>query len=141
MRSSGPIDSQNRSWSGRLALQVESSQPQSFSAGFELKGNAKAGELALTNPLGGTVALLTWAPGVASLRSGGQVRDFQSLDELVATATGAAIPVAALFDWLAGTNTPVPGWQADLSQLPQGRMRAQRSQPAPAADLRLALDR
>jgi outer membrane lipoprotein LolB len=56
-------------------------------------------------------------------------------------ATGSAIPVAALFDWLEGRNTAVPGWQADLSELGQGRLRAQRMQPPPAADLRVVLDR
>ena len=50
----------------------------------------------------------------------GQTREFDSVDALVAHATGAAIPVAALFDWLRGIDTPVPGWQADLSQLAAG---------------------
>jgi outer membrane lipoprotein LolB len=60
---------------------------------------------------------------------------------LVAHATGAAIPVAALFDWLRGIDTPVAGWKADLSLLSQGRLRAQRLEPPPPADLRFVLDR
>jgi outer membrane lipoprotein LolB len=128
-------------WSGRLALQVEDQPSQSFAAGFELRGRADAGELTLYNPLGGTLAALTWAPGSATMRSGGQVRQFDSIDALVAGATGTAIPVASLFDWLSGSNTPVPGWEADLSQLAQGRLRARRVAPAPAADLRVALDK
>lgn len=138
---SGPVDAQLGPWSGRLALQVEDNQSQSFSAGFELKGTAKAGELLLFNPLGGMLAALSWGPGFATLRGNGQARDFDSVDTLVAHATGSAIPVAALFDWLRGTNTPVPGWQADLSQLESGRLRAQRTQPPPPADLRVVLDR
>jgi outer membrane lipoprotein LolB len=137
----GPVDAQTGPWSGRLALQVEDNQSQSFSAGFELKGSARAGELTLFNPLGGTLAALSWSPGSATLLGNGEPRQFDSVDALVAHATGAAIPVAALFDWLRGTNTPVPGWQADLSQLEAGRLRAQRTQPPPPADLRVVLDR
>jgi outer membrane lipoprotein LolB len=128
-------------WSGRLALQVEGNQSQSFSAGFELKGNPQSGELTLSSPLGGTFAILTWAPGSATLRSGGQTREFESVDALVAHATGSTIPVAALFDWLRGTPTAVAGWQADLSLLGQGRLAARRTEPTPVADLRVALDR
>jgi outer membrane lipoprotein LolB len=140
-RTSAPIATGSGPWSGRLALQVEENQSQSFSAAFELKGSAQAGELALQTPLGSTLALLSWAPGSATLRANGQTRDFESVDALVAHATGAAIPVAALFDWLRGIDTPVAGWKADLSLLSQGRLRAQRLQPPPSADLRLVLDR
>ena len=128
-------------WRGRLALQVEDQPSQSFSAGFELRGRAEAGELTLYNPLGGTLAALSWAPGSAMLRSGDQVRQFDSIEALVAGATGTSLPVGSLFDWLAGTNTPVAGWDADLSQLPQGRLQARRHSPAPAADLRVALEK
>lgn len=128
-------------WSGRLALQVKDEASQSFAAMFELRGTAEAGELTLTSPLGGTLAVLAWAPGTATLRSNGKVRSFPSVDALVTQATGAAIPLAALFDWLRGRNTPVPGWSANLSQLPQGRISAVRHDPQPQADLRVALDR
>jgi outer membrane lipoprotein LolB len=128
-------------WSGRLALEVEEKQGQSFSASFELKGSAAAGELALYSPLGGTLAVLAWAPGLAKLRANGQARDFESVDELVTHATGAAIPVAALFDWLRGVDTPVRGWKTDLSLLGQGRLRAERFEPPPRTDLRVILDR
>lgn len=129
------------SWTGRLGLQVESDKPQSFSAGFELKGNAGTGELVLLSPLGSTLAVLAWSPGNATLTSEGKTQNFPSLEALAQQATGTPLPVAALFDWLAGTNTPVPGWQADLSQVPQGRLSAKRFDPQPAAQLRLVLDR
>jgi outer membrane lipoprotein LolB len=135
-----PPSEATNSWSGRLALQVEDPRAQSFAAGFELTGNAQAGEMKLTNPLGGTLAVLAWAPGSAMLRSGNETRQFSSLEALAAQVTGTPIPVAALFDWLRGIHTPVPGWQADLSQLAQGRLRAQRTDPLPIADLRLAFD-
>ncbi len=131
----------NSFWSGRLAVTVDADPSQSFSAGFELKGNASAGELSLYNPLGSTLAMLAWAPGSATLRSDKQTRDFGSLDDLVRQAIGTAIPVAALFDWLQGIDTPVPGWQADLSQLARGRLVARRSVPTPTAELRLALEK
>ena len=140
-KASGPADPQAGPWSGRLALTVEGNQAQSFSAGFELKGSASAGELTLFSPLGGTVAMLAWAPGSATLRSNGQAREFPSVEALVAHATGAPLPVAALFDWLRGSDTPVAGWQADLSQLPDGRRRARRLDPQPRADLRVVLER
>lgn len=128
-------------WTGRLALQVEDKPSQSFSAGFELRGQATTGELTLLNPVGGTLAVLSWAPGAATLKASGQAQQFASVDALVEHATGSAIPMTALFDWLAGANTAVPGWKADLSQLGQGRLQALRQQPAPAVDLRVILDR
>ena len=108
---------------------------------FELRGSAESGELTLTSPLGSMLAVLAWAPGSADLRNNGQTRGFASVDALVAQATGAAIPVAALFDWLRGPTRRCAGWQADLSQLAEGRLRAHRSEPTPPADLRVVLDR
>jgi outer membrane lipoprotein LolB len=127
---------------GRLALAVQDQPSQSFSAGFELRGRAEQGSLSLYNPLGGTVAVLRWRPGSAVLESPGQPpREFPSVEAMVQQATGAPVPVTALFDWLEGVNTPVPGWQADLSSVADGRLRAQRKSPPPEADLRLVLDR
>ncbi len=137
---SGPIDAVSGPWTGRLALQVEDKPGESFSAGFELKGTARAGELSLFSPLGGTAAVLQWEQGGATLRSNGETRQFRSIDVLVSQMTGAAIPVAALFDWLRGIETRVEGWQADLSQLAQGRVMARRHEPTPRADLRLVLE-
>ena len=128
-------------WRGRLALQVENEPSQSFSAGFELRGRPDAGELMLYNPLGGTIAALNWGPGTATLRSGGNAWNYQSIDALAVAATGTAIPVSSLFDWLAGNHALVPGWEADLSQLGQGRLHARRVAPTPVADLRIALDK
>lgn len=126
-------------WTGRLALTVEGGQP--FAAGFELKGGPSAGELSLYTPLGGTAGVLSWAPGSATLRSGNSSpRQFDSLDALVAEVTGTPLPVAALFDWLEGKPTEVPGWRVDVSQVAQGRLRAQRSTPPPLADLRVAFE-
>lgn len=139
-RATVPADPVAGPWSGRLALQVQDQASQSFSASFELKGSARAGELTLFSPLGNILGLLAWEPGAATLRANGQSRQFESVDAALAQVTGSAIPVAALFDWLRGINTAVPGWRADLSQLGQGRLAAKRLQPLPEADLRVVLE-
>jgi outer membrane lipoprotein LolB len=136
-----PADPQAQVWTGRLALTVEGNQSQSFSAGFELQGRPETGQLTLFNPLGGTLAVLAWSPGAATLRSGDKVQQFESVEALAVQATGAPLPITALFDWLRGVETPVAGWQADVSQVAQGRLRAQRNAPPPVAELRVAFER
>ena len=125
------------SWNGRLALQVEGEQAQSFSASFELRGSPERGELSLFSPLGSTAAQLHWEPGAAVLKANGQERQYASIEELSADAPGTPLPLAALFEWLAGRAAEVPGWQADLSRVADGRLTARRSQPTPAAELRV----
>lgn len=88
------------------------------------------------------LGVLRWSPGEAVLDSGnGKVQRFSSVDELMAQATGTAVPVAALFAWLLGNPVSVSGWSADLSRHAEGRISAKRIQPAPQADLRVILDR
>ncbi len=127
-------------WRGRLALRIEAAEPSAFFASFELSGHAGAGELLLSSPLGSTLAQLRWNPQQALLRSNGETRAFDSLAALAEEATGTAIPIAALFAWLQGQPAAADGWQADLSQLAEGRLLARRSVPAPAAELRLILE-
>ncbi len=127
-------------WSGRLALQVEDQASQSFSALFELRGNPQNGGLVLISPLGNRLAQLDWRDGHAQLSTGTQdVRSSDSLDNLLQEVTGARIPVAALFEWLRGSQSSAPGWQADLSGIENGRLVARRFEPAPPATLRIAL--
>ncbi len=135
----GQNGAQNQAWSGRISLQVQSEPPQAFFAGFELRGSPAQGELVLNSPLGTSLAVLRWAPGEAVLDSGGQVQRFASVDELIEKATGAAVPLPALFDWLAGKNTALNGWNADLSQQLEGRISASRTTPQPRTDLRIVL--
>lgn len=136
------FDTETDRWSGRLGLTVASEPPQSFSAGFSLSGSAEAGELSLTSPLGSTLAVLRWQPGEALLSQGEQsTRRYESIEALAAEVTGAPIPVRALFAWLHGTPQAVDGWNADLSQLTSGRLRAERMVPPPTALLRIVLDR
>jgi outer membrane lipoprotein LolB len=128
-------------WHGRLAVRVESDQPQSFSAEFELTGNAQAGALTLYTPMGSTAAALSWSTQTAVMRTQGDVRSFESLDALIKQAVGTEIPVAALFAWLEGENMIAAGWSADLSQHANGRITARRAQPVPLAELRLVLEK
>ena len=134
------LPGQAAQWAGRLALRVDSDQTQSFSAGFALKGNAQAGELSLYSPLGSTIAQLVWTPGDARLRSGGKEQIFDSLEALTRQATGTELPVASMFQWLAGKPASAAGWEAELGELSQGRLVARRSAPPPVVVMRLVLE-
>jgi outer membrane lipoprotein LolB len=140
-RAAAPGGLKSELWTGRISLQVQGEPVQSFSASFELKGRAERGELSLISPLGNVLGVLRWSPGEALLDSGnGKVQRFASVDELMAQATGAAVPLGALFAWLQGDNAAASGWSADLSRYQDGRISAKRTEPAPQADLRVVLD-
>ena len=136
-------DLEKELWTGRISLHVKSEPEQFFSAGFELKGTSDQGELKLISPLGSMLGVLRWSPGEALFDSGnaGNVQRYDSIDTLMAQTTGAAVPLAALFAWLQGNGAQVNGWSADLSRHGEGRIFAIRTQPQPAVDLRVALDR
>jgi outer membrane lipoprotein LolB len=125
-------------WTGRLSLQVDGDPAQSFSALFDLRGTPVRGSLVLTTPIGSTLAELSWSPEEAVMRSGNETRRYDSVEALILAATGASIPVDALFGWLDGRDEQVAGWRADLQQVASGRLRAVRESPSPRADLRIA---
>lgn len=127
-------------WSGRLGLQVNSEPPQSLQASFELQGNPQSGELTLLNPIGGVLARLSWTPQQATLERGNERWTQPSVEALAQQLAQTPLPVQALFDWIEGRAVVHAGWQPDLSALGEGRILAQRSQPAPAAQLRIVLD-
>lgn len=135
-----PAEGATQSWSGRLGLVIASDPPQRFHAGFELTGDAQSGELRLSSPLGSILAELKWRPDEALLVQDGQTHAFPSVDALSAAVTGTAVPLQALFAWLRGVPEEVPGWQADLSGLSDGRLLARRLSPLPGAELRVILD-
>ncbi|UCU98383.1 lipoprotein insertase outer membrane protein LolB [Acidovorax radicis] len=135
------IAAEEPAWSGRIALQVEDQSSQSFSAMFELHGNAQNGGLVLLSPLGSRLAQLDWQNGHAQLQSGQETRSSDSLDSLLQEVTGTRIPIEALFGWLQGVQVSATGWQADLSGIASGRLTARRDDPAPKATLRIALTR
>ncbi len=121
-------------WQGRMSLTVHQTPVQHVAAAFELEGNATQGELSLFSPLGHASLVLRWSPGQAQWMQNGQTRSFASLSEMTLAATGADLPLNALFDWLAGRDQAVPGWTLERSGS-GGRWSAQRSQPAPAVTL------
>lgn len=131
-------------WHGRLALHLAADQgatpADSLSAGFELSGSARRGQLALFTPLGTTLAVLSWTEQSASLRAQGEKREFDSLAGLSRQVLGTEVPVPALFAWLRGEAVEVAGWRADLSAWASGRIMAQRAQPAPQAELRVVFE-
>ncbi len=136
-----PVSDALRSqWSGRLALRIDSEPAQSLHAAFDLRGNARSGELSLYSPLGSTLARMVWAPGQAQLHWDGQQRQFDSIGSLTREATGTELPIASLFEWLAGRDSQAEGWSADLRTLAQGKLTAERSQPAPTVQLRLVIE-
>ena len=139
-RASGTDEAGEGYWSGRLALQVESEPPQSWSAGFELMGRPEAGELRIASPLGQVLAQLHWQPGAAVLVRGSDRLQRPSLPALVRELTGTDIPMEGLFAWLRGQAAEVAGWEADLSRQPEGRISARRLQPLPVTTLRLQFE-
>ena len=128
-------------WSGRLSLRVDGEASQSFAALFDLRGTPERGTLVLTSPIGSTLAELSWTPTEALLKNGAQTRRYDSVDALVVAATGAAVPVRALFGWMEGREDQVEGWRPDLSRVAEGRLNAVRETPAPRAELRVIFDR
>jgi outer membrane lipoprotein LolB len=133
-------DSQANIISGRISLLVQSEVVQSFAGSFELQGDSTTGTLSLLSPLGSTVAVLRWAPGLAQLDNAGNTTNYPSVASMMQQTTGAAVPMDALFAWLRGDNPTVAGWQADVSRHAQGRINAQRTDPLPSAQLRIVLD-
>jgi outer membrane lipoprotein LolB len=134
-------DAQDGPFTGRISLLVQSEPVQSFAGSFELSGTVEQGELRLYTPLGSTAAQMRWSPGNAQLQNGTTVQAYPSVDAMLERTTGAAVPITALFAWLRGQSISVPGWQADLSRQSEGRINAQRTSPAPTAQLRIVLER
>ncbi len=137
----------NFSRQGRIAIRIDSEPPQSLSGAFTLSGNAQNGDLSLSTPFGGILAQLSWTPNQAVLKANNDTQSFDSTDALILQATGTVLPLAALFDWLAGRDTPEAGWQVDLSQMNDRnnpgsqRLIAKRIAPLPAVELRVVLDK
>jgi outer membrane lipoprotein LolB len=144
------------SLSGRLALRIEADgmvSPRSLSAGFDLRGNPKAGVLALSTPIGTLLAQASWAPGEVVLTTPQGTRRFASLDGLTREVLGESVPIEAWFDWLRGRPWPdAPstaavdgfeqlGWSIDLARFADGAVLATRSAPRPSVSVRIQLDR
>ena len=119
-------------------MRVDAEPPQALHGAFVINGSVSQGDLTLNTPLGNTVAKLVWTPTLATWQANGESQSFASTDALVEQLTGTPLPLEALFDWLAGKNTPAAGWSVEFSA--PGRFVAKRSNPLPAAELRIVLD-
>lgn len=137
------------SYQGRLSLRIASDPPQSLYAGFNLTGDAQTGDLTLNSPLGNSLAQLSWTPQSAVLKANNETKEYPSTSALIEQVTGTAIPLNALFDWMAGKDTPAEGWEVDVSAMKSPnasaetvqRFVAKRMSPLPTAELRIAIDK
>ena len=141
--------------SGRLAVSVQAQAnvaARSFTSQFELRGDANAGRLQLTTPIGSTAAEAHWQPGRAELVTPDGRRQFESLDALAEQMLGEPLPLAALIEWLRGrpwAGAPSSrseasgfeqlGWRIDLSRFGEGWVMAERER-APAVSVRARLE-
>ena len=135
-----PAPEQETRWQGKLSLKVYSKPVQAIAANFDLQGRPEQGELTLSTPLGTTLARMQWDANSASLAANGEQRNFESLQALALQATGTDLPVAALFAWLQGRDASAPGWQVDLTDLPNGRLQARHMEEV-QAELKIILER
>jgi outer membrane lipoprotein LolB len=139
---------------GRLSVRVESDPVRALSAAFELSGNAREGAMALTSPLGNTLAQARWKPNDVVLETPGAKASYPDLDTLAERALGERVPLAALFDWLRGRPWPGArsealangeagfaqlGWRVGLTRYSEGWVEARRDAP-PAVTMRARLD-
>jgi outer membrane lipoprotein LolB len=140
--------------SGRLSVRVEAQPVRVVSAGFELSGDARAGVLALTSPLGSTLARAHWSDHEAVLTTPAGQSHFASLDDLAVQALGERLPMAALFDWMRGrpwsgaasaalsdgeSGFEQLGWRVSLARFGDGWLDARRA-AAPMVTVRARLD-
>lgn len=140
---------------GRLAVRVEAAAgtpARSFSADFDLRGDARRGQLRLTGPLGAMLADVHWEPGAVELTDAQGARRYATLDAMTQDLFGEVLPMAALIDWLRGR--PWPGapsrprgdgfeqldWRVGLARFAEGVLEAQRDR-APAVSVRARLER
>ncbi|MDB5817036.1 MAG: hypothetical protein JWQ11_676 [Rhizobacter sp.] len=145
-----------QSLSGRMAVRVAETPTvaaRSVSASFELQGDAQAGSLNLSTPLGTLMAQARWAPGTVTLTTPQGQTAYNDLDSLTQQVLGESIPVPALFDWLRGRPWPDAattmgndggfsqlGWDVDLADYSQGAITVVRS-AMPAVTVRVRLDK
>jgi len=139
---------------GRMSVRVDAEPVRALSAAFELSGNAREGALALTSPLGNTLAQARWKPNDVVLETPGSQQRYPDLDTMAERALGERVPLAALFDWLRGRPWPGArsesladgeagfsqlGWRVGLARYAEGWVEARRDTP-PAVTMRARLD-
>ena len=103
--------------SGRLNVRyLKDGAQQSTTVNFDWKQDAQRTDVALSTPLGSTVATIAVTPQGATLREGSNKPPITapSIDALSARALGWALPVSGLRGWLQGHATTADGkpWSA-----------------------------
>ena len=135
-----PYEPQSGIWQGRISIYIEEiDKPQSYIAGFLLKGSNNKGSLEVYNPVGSTIAQLSWNGNTAQLYDGNKTTYAESLNELLAQVFGTPLPTEALFSWLSGQAMQAQGWQVNLARYAQGRIEATRDWPQPVTRMKIAL--
>lgn len=132
--------SQDAFYEGRLSVTVDAGKPQTWSAPFSLRGRPEEGRLALYSPFGSTVALVQWDAHAARLEASGQSRSYPSVEQLLEQELKVGIPLESLFDWLAGRDTPAPGWTTQGVSTQERERIFVRSQPQPEVTVKVLLD-
>lgn len=130
---------QGAQYAGRISVTIQSEPIQHLSAEVELTGNATQGELKVYGPFGSLLAILQWQPDLAVLIEGERRRTVKNIDWLIERVTGAPLPVALIFDWLAGRPVRNDDWSVEPRTGPLAPLRAVRLQPLPRIELTLAL--
>lgn len=152
-------------YSGKIAVRSDEApgkEARSMTGQFELAGSAAAGQLLVTSPIGTTIARARWGdvssegrPSDIVLEAQGHTVRFNDFEAMTEAALGEAVPLEALFDWLAGRPWPPSpatvdadragfeqlGWHVDRSRLAgDGFLSADRLAPPPALHVRVKLD-
>jgi len=139
---------------GVLVAGTDTSEPRSFSAGFELRGSDDTGELRLTGPLGTRVAQAIWAPERVTLQDAAGMHEYASLAQLSRDTFGEPLPLGAMTWWLRGVPSPrMPstaiaepagfsqmGWTVDTSALADRSLIVARRASLPIVTVRVRLD-
>lgn len=147
-----PAASTEARLSGRLSVSVAGSvhsRGTGGAASFELIGDAQAGRMELTSPLGTLVARASWQPGQVLLQTPDGERRFDDLDALTREMLGETVPVAALFDWLKARPWPAAPHEKTADGFAQLGWRIEPKLPAlvatrlaePVVTLRARLER
>jgi outer membrane lipoprotein LolB len=96
---------------GRLSVKyTQNGEPKSMSGKFDWKQTPQRTDVALSTPIGSTIATIAVTPQEAVLtESGKPPRSAPDIDTLSARILGWSLPVAGLRDWLQGYATAADG--------------------------------
>jgi outer membrane lipoprotein LolB len=96
---------------GRLSVKyTQNGEPKSMSGNFNWKQTPQRTDVALSTPIGSTIATIAVTPEEAVLTEGNKPpRSAPDIDTLSARILGWSLPVAGLRDWMQGYATAADG--------------------------------